>query len=1205
MNPFVRTEHALASSPSSTETSSIDALVDEIQQALGTSTSSISSNALASRSSSISSVRRRPLPQTPHPNEKTRHSFSVPSPPQSSFSRIPRPQTAQHISVEETSISTPPLSPRATVKNAYSLATAQAHAEAIAKAANPSAAAAPTAPDDFSAVASSPQRIPLDVRPEGSCSQRRDSQSSQSLWEQIQRRSFSRRDSQDSILPEYSHHTDSHTYAHVMSLQGTCVDLSSLSQVAHLLSSIIERKPLIKGSVVYPLSFTGRTLVTTLASMITQYVQVSPRLHVETVMLDPVAQRIALDIARTLKTQLFIHEADWEEHEITNDVAGVYMLYSDSLSGNKESSHASALRGVSTHLFVRSDSVHVALSATAAAACASVAERDLPSGILTPLTQCYSPTCLWSNGRACYSPSCPRRGRGFPSMIQDHEQPIETVGAKAWVELMPKDIVLTLPREEVKRQNAIHEFVQKEEVFLHDLQLLRMFADRLRSLANPMQPGLPGDAPLVGAALDVFIREVFGNLDQLLPLIARFVDELHERQREQGPVVQTIGDVVTRAALDWSSEYTAYVAHYPAALARLKSEAESNARMQRFIDDCRRHPAAARLPLDTFLFRPPARLQRYHLHLESVLKYTSEYSDDQDALKLAIEVLDEQCLIAQSQVKQTEDQLQVRDYARVLATKRYDDNVDMDLTDPRRQLVHHSRVFRRPDNFEFEWTELVAILFDNYFVLAKRKPNLDCSNASSSLRTKLVINRKPIPTFCLDMSGFDMVPVSRSSVNRYLLPSQVNEMFPFVVTHRFHTNQQPMTLYATSSEERDKWRTALQVLRCDRLPPLYNQCDLSGTAFSTKLEPSETYAFVKDAPWTRSHVTCATTWLWRDHINLLAIGTTDGVWIGRYAEPRTLRKVLHMKGVMQCAVLTPYRRFLVLADKTLIAYDLEALVPSGQAVPSVAPIRLDGARDVSFFSLGYVWGALHLVYAKRKTTETSVRILALQTSTKSDSLGHASLKGFHLVHKFYVYPEATQIQCISDGFIVSAPRAVYTYRLGSTSLTPLLAQRQRDERAHNLLKQWEGSQPLGVFHVPELNCWLACFDRGACFVNEAGLIVCPDRSFLWEVTMDSAAYYKGHVFACSPTLLEVHEAKSGRLVHLSEGHHMRFLLHTSTDQTLPIPPILLETIPTATPLVDVQRVVALHGPAENKAWQVQQEIPDDSAEEGRSTSNLF
>ena len=154
MNPFVRTEHALASSPSSTETSSIDALVDEIQQALGTSTSSISSNALASRSSSISSVRRRPLPQTPHPNEKTRHSFSVPSPPQSSFSRIPRPQTAQHISVEETSISTPPLSPRATVKNAYSLATAQAHAEAIAKAANPSLTAAPTAPDDFSAVAS-------------------------------------------------------------------------------------------------------------------------------------------------------------------------------------------------------------------------------------------------------------------------------------------------------------------------------------------------------------------------------------------------------------------------------------------------------------------------------------------------------------------------------------------------------------------------------------------------------------------------------------------------------------------------------------------------------------------------------------------------------------------------------------------------------------------------------------------------------------------------------------------------------------------------------------------------------------------------------------------------------------------------------------------------------------------------------------------
>ena len=66
--------------------------------------------------------------------------------------------------------------------------------------------------------------------------------------------------------------------------------------------------------------------------------------------------------------------------------------------------------------------------------------------------------------------------------------------------------------------------------------------------------------------------------------------------------------------------------------------------------------------------------------------------------------------------------------------------------------------------------------------------------------------------------------------------------------------------------------------------------------------------------------------------------------MGRYGDPPTLRKVLHMKGVTQCAVLQEYRRFLVLADKSLIAYDLEALVPSGQGTLSAAPMRIGSGQ---------------------------------------------------------------------------------------------------------------------------------------------------------------------------------------------------------------------------------------------------------------------
>lgn len=983
--------------------------------------------------------------------------------------------------------------------------------------------------------------------------------------------SVSRQSSIDSVLPAYTQRTEAEPHAHVSSLIGTSVDLSRLSQVSQLLSCILERKPLIKGSVVYPLSFTGRTLIETLTSMITQYAQVSPCFELDPTALEDTAHQLALSMAHSLKTQLYVHEADWEEQDITNDLGGVYMLSTDSLSTKKDVPGQDAVHGIHTQLFVVSQDIHVALSATAAAACMTAAEGERPTGIISPLTHCYSPTCALTHGQGCYSPSCPRQNAALAQVhVSQEMEPGESLSAaKAWVEIFPQSVVSSLPREEVKRQNAIHEFIQKEEAFLRDLQLLTLFCSKLQALAAPTPTlALPPDAPLTGEALTSFVEDVFGPVFTLLPRIAQFVDHMHERQREQGPVIQCMGDVVTRAALDWRTEYVSYVTHYPAALAHLKAECESNARMQRFVDDCRRYPAAGRHPLDNFLFRPPARLQRYHLHLESILKHTSEYSDDRDALQLAIEVLDEQCLVAQSGVEATEARLDMRALANQLTAKRLDDYIDMNLLDARHQLLHRSRVFRRPDNFEFEWTQLEAILTNQFLVLVKPRAHDDPEAGAPSSRRKLVLSRKPIPVVCLGSGGFDLAPTGRGSISRHWMPTNVSEMYPFQVWHKLHTNQSPITLYVCTRDEREEWRRALETLPLTS-PHTFVRTDLSGDVFSARAEPSETYALVKDAPWARPDVTCATTWLWRDRVLLVAIGTTEGIWMGRYGDPPTLRKVLHMKGVTQCAVLQEYRRFLVLADKSLIAYDLEALVPSGQGTLSAAPMRIGSGRDVHFFSYGHVHATPMLVYAKRKTTETSVRLLTPQTSL--DAAGQTMLTGFQLVHKFYVYPEALQIQCVRDGVLVSTPRTVYTYRFTSHMLVPLLSLRQNDERAHALVRQWEAGVVLGVFHDAERG-WLMCYDRGAFFVDEHGTMVHMECTFQWEKAVDRVVLADQHVFACSSTHVEVHEARTGRLVQLHEGQDIQMLVHNDTEHALGTPPILVERVPFGT--TQVQRVVA-------------------------------
>ena len=164
--------------------------------------------------------------------------------------------------------------------------------------------------------------------------------------------SVSRQNSVDSILPAYTQRTEAEPHAHVSSLIGTSVDLSRLSQVSQLLSCILERKPLIKGSVVYPLSFTGRTLIETLTSMITQYAQISPCFELDPMALECTAYQVALSMAHSLKTQLYVHEADWEEQDITNDLGGVYMLSSDSLNTKKDVPGQDAVHGIHTQLFV-------------------------------------------------------------------------------------------------------------------------------------------------------------------------------------------------------------------------------------------------------------------------------------------------------------------------------------------------------------------------------------------------------------------------------------------------------------------------------------------------------------------------------------------------------------------------------------------------------------------------------------------------------------------------------------------------------------------------------------------------------------------------------------------------------------------------------------------------------------------------------------
>lgn len=86
------------------------------------------------------------------------------------------------------------------------------------------------------------------------------------------------------------------------------------------------------------------------------------------------------------------------------------------------------------------------------------------------------------------------------------------------------------------------------------------------------------------SVLDEFIKEVFSNILQLRESNHQLLDCLYIRQREQGLIVQTIGDIFLTAATEFRTVYPFYIGRHPLAERRLKEELEQNPEFRLFIE---------------------------------------------------------------------------------------------------------------------------------------------------------------------------------------------------------------------------------------------------------------------------------------------------------------------------------------------------------------------------------------------------------------------------------------------------------------------------------------------------------------------------------------------------------------------------------------------------------------------------------------------
>ena len=87
-------------------------------------------------------------------------------------------------------------------------------------------------------------------------------------------------------------------------------------------------------------------------------------------------------------------------------------------------------------------------------------------------------------------------------------------------------------------------------------------------------------------------------------------------------------------------------------------------------------------------------------------------------------------------------------------------------------------------------------------------------------------------------------------------------------------------------------------------------------------------------------------------------------------------------------MLEDFSLFLVLADKALIAYHLDVVIPQGQAdTKQRQPQKLSGARDVGFFTTGKMNDRTLVFYKKREGLSAIFKVLepVFQKATEKKS----------------------------------------------------------------------------------------------------------------------------------------------------------------------------------------------------------------------------
>ncbi|KAH8832754.1 CNH domain-containing protein [Flagelloscypha sp. PMI_526] len=744
--------------------------------------------------------------------------------------------------------------------------------------------------------------------------------------------------------------------------------------------------------------------------------------------------------------------------------------------------------------------------------------------------------------------------------------------ATLWIHTVPPEVVNSVSDKEKRRQEAINEVMYTERDFVRDLEYLRdTWIKRLRE-----SDVIPAERK------EVFIEQVFWNVLAIHQTNSKLRDALTKRQKSYA-VVEQIGDVLLEHVHNFEP-FVEYGAHQLYGKYEFEREKGANAAFAAFVETTERLPVSRKLELNAYLTKPTTRLARYPLLLEAVLKQTEEDNPDRQNLPTVISLVRSFLSRVNAESGKTENRFNLIQLDQQLLFKPGEE-VNLRLREEGRELVYKAGLSKRDG-------EVMVWLFDHALLFAKAGKATKGGPAVGNNGAEVFkVYRRPIPLELLlvhasEDSASSLPPngrtngstngKSRSTLTRRgsfgsvrdppsinattwgLIPdpSAKNQFW----IHFVHLGRKyySLTLWANSALAQKKWMESIlkQQDAMRARSRIFERVVLSEGFFAAggPSIPGASSASVLNGGGGvgggyglgGGRVNCAAPYGGGRRV---VYGTDEGVYISELnpvgleegQKAKDPVKVLELQDVTQVDVLEDYQLLIVLSEKHVITFPLEALDPRDPSAGLRRAKRI--ASHTSFFKAGYCLGKVLVCIVKSsqlsstfktlEPIEKSVRGSAKPTFKKLLQGGNDTLR---LYREFYIPVESSSIHYLKTKMCVGCSKGFEIVDLETLDTQGLL---DPNDESLEFVRKKDGLKPMAIYRIQ--NDFLLCYDEFAFYVNRTGKRSRKDFMVYWEGSPTGFALHEPYVLAFEPNFIEIRHIETGNMSQVIQGSNLRLL----------------------------------------------------------------